>query len=168
MFQDLCRLLLRRTGKQLNVQKLSSQLGVTRKTIYGYLEFLERSYFLTRIQPFSRSPDREVSGQPKVYPADTGVVCQLGEQGPGGSVLEHAVYNQLRWRYENINYYQRRSGAEIDFLLDYSIGIEVKESARENDIRKLNNLKDDLSLDEAYVVSEQYLDSNQVIAASDL
>lgn len=97
-----------------------------------------------------------------------GLYVNWENRGRGGSVLEHAVYNQLRWRYENINYYQRRSGAEIDFLLDYSIGIEVKESARENDIRKLNNLKDDLSLDEAYVVSEQYLDSNQVIAASDL
>ncbi len=168
VFRDLCRLIMRRTGQKLNVQKLSSELEVTRKTLYSYLEFLERSYFLRRIQPYSQSPDREVSGQPKLYLADTGFVCQLGEQGPGGSVLENAVFNQLRYRTDRVNYYQRRGGSEVDFILDKNVGIEVKETAREQDIRTLKRLGRDLQLDEAYVVTENYRESPEVLVASDL
>ncbi len=167
-FQKLARLLLRRIGKKINVQKLSSQVGVTRKTVYSYLEFLECSYFIKRLQPFSRSPDREVSGQPKVYVADTGLACLLGNQEGGGSVLENAVFNQLRNQFDKINYYQRRSGAEIDFIVDKKIGLEVKETVRAPDIRKLNRLKKELGLSEAYVVTENYHQAPEVILACDL
>lgn len=164
--EELVLLLMRRIGSKLNVTTLSKEIGISRDTIYDYLEFLEKTYVIHRLQPFSRSPDREVSGQPKTYFIDTGMANQLGRQVGRGHLLENAVYLQLRRRADQIQYYQRRDGQEIDFILDQDIGIEVKETAADKDIKKLHRLADDLDLSEYYVVSLSYSDDPSVIPAT--
>ena len=45
--RDLILLLISRVGSKIDVQKLSTELGITRVTVMGYLAFLEGTYFIS-------------------------------------------------------------------------------------------------------------------------
>ncbi|MEI7620889.1 MAG: ATP-binding protein, partial [Candidatus Falkowbacteria bacterium] len=87
--QDFIMLLLRRSGSKLNISKISSEIGASRETLGAYLAFLEATYFVHLVPPYSKSPDREVSGAKKVYACDTGILNQFA-QVSSGAVLENA------------------------------------------------------------------------------
>ena len=166
-FRDLLLLLMQRVGSKLEISKLASEIGISRETVYSYLAFLEGSYFISRIPPFSRNVDREVSGARKVYFCDNGMISLFGKVSDG-ALLENAVFMNLR-HLGKVNYYQKRSGAEIDFILpDHRIALEVKKRADEKDFKKLKRLCDALNLNECYIISQDYSDLPECILASDL
>lgn len=154
--RDLIILLASRTGSKLDVTKISQELGVNRATLNNYIYFLEMTYFISLIQPFSRSIDREIAGRPKVYFCDNGIVNVVSRVNRG-QLLENAVFNLLKF-YGNIHYYQRRrSEQEIDFILNSSIGFEAKETGVKSDLNRLQNLARDLRLKEFYLVSYHFV-----------
>lgn len=166
-FRDMLLLLMQRVGSKLDISKLSSEIGVSRKTVYSYLSFLESSYFISQIQPFSRNTDREVSGTRKIYFCDNGIINMFGKIRDG-ALLENAVFMNIR-HLGKVNYYQKRSGAEIDFILpDQSIALEVKKRATERDVARLQKLCGPLNLRECYVISQNISDISVCILAPDL
>ncbi len=158
--RDLMLLLMSRIGSKIDVQKLSQELGVTRVTINEYLAFLEGTYFISLISPFSTNKDVEIRAAKKVYLCDSGLVNNLVNISFGG-IFENTVYNQLRYRGE-LNYYQRKSGAEIDFILNKKEAWEVKTKGTKQDIRKLNRLMESLKLLKGNVVSFDYTNASVV------
>lgn len=165
-FRDLILLLLARTGAKLDISKISQEIGVSRATVYAYFSFLEGTYFLKLISPFSRSSDREVSGAKKAYVCDTGIVNHLAKAGQG-EIFENAVFNNIR-RYGKINYYQRRTGAEIDFIINEKVGIEAKLKGVDYDLRRLRKLANALGLKENYLVSKEFSEKAGIIPAVEL
>lgn len=165
--RDFIILLMQRAGSGLNISRISSELGVARKTIYSYLSFLESTYFIRLIKPFTRSVDMEVSGTRKVYLCDTGMLNHFA-QVSSGSVLENAVFNSIR-KYGEIRYYQRRSGAEIDFILPrQGTALEVKERGTVHDRRTVSKIVDSLKLKEGYVISKAFVKERGFVCASDI
>lgn len=166
-FRDMLLLLMQRVGSKLEISKLSSEVGVSRETVYSYLAFLEGSYFISRIPPFSRNVDREVSGTRKVYFCDNGIINLFGKISDG-ALLENAVFMNIR-HLGKVNYYQKRSGAEIDFILpERKIALEVKKRANTQELVKLKRLSDSLNLDECYVISQDFSEVSESIFAQDL
>ena len=165
-FRDLILLLARRVGSKLDITKLSSELGVTRATCYSYLAFLQGTYFISLVSPFSRSVDREVSGSKKVYFYDTGMANQFAKISEG-SLLENCVFNSLK-KFGKINYYQKRSGVEIDFVIGEKIGIEVKVRGLEADLRKLTSVGKKLGLNEFYIATREFMDKPNFVLVTDL
>ena len=166
-FRDLMLVLLERAGSKLDISKLSSEIGVSRETVYSYVSFLEGTYFVRTIRPFSRNRDREVSGARKFYVCDTGILNEFSRVS-SGSVLENYVFSRLR-EFEEVKYYQRRSGAEIDFVLPQSgLAFEVKSRASERDILMFSRLARGLGQFDNYVVSKEFSSQAEVILASDL
>lgn len=165
--RDLILLLTQRIGSRLDVTKLASELGVARETIYSYLSFLEATYFISTIAPFSKNVDREISGRNKVYLCDTGILNQLGKVSEG-SIFENAVYNDLK-KFGKINYYQRRkSEREIDFIIDEKIAIEAKNKATKEYLRDLAGLSKSLGIDNFYIVSKEFVDLDRVIPITEV
>jgi len=165
-FRDLLLLLMQRVGSKLDITKLASEVGVSRDTVYSYLSFLEGTYFVSLVAPFSRSADREVSGTKKVYLCDTGMLNHFAKIGEG-SLFENAVFNNLR-KYGRINYYQKRSGAEIDFVVDQRVGIEAKIRGVAADLKKLRKTSLSLGLEESYVVTKDFNESSGFIPATEI
>lgn len=154
--RDLIILLAARIGSKLDVTKISQELGINRVTLNNYIYFLEMTYFISLVYPFSRSVDREVSGRPKVYFCDNGLASVISQVNRG-QLLENVVFNLLKF-YGKINYYQRRrSEQEIDFILDQSIALEAKETASRTDLNRLQKLARDLRLNESYLVSLNFV-----------
>ncbi len=166
-FRNLILLLLKRTGSKLDISKLASVLGLSRPTIYSYLSFLEQTYFISTVKPYSGSIDKELGGAGKVYICDTGFINMFAKIDQG-NLFENAVYNNLRTR-GKINYYQNRSGAEIDFILpEKKIALEVKTKAIKQYVQKLERLCKTLKINEFYVVSKEFSEEQNVILALNL
>lgn len=149
--RDLIILLGPRNGNILDVTRLSSELGINRVKVYNYLEFLEGIFFLRLIPKFTHSIDRSVAGGKKVYFSDTGIL-NLVTKISIGQLLETTVANQLQ-QYGMVSYYNKRNTAEIDFILNGEIALEVKQKAIEPDIHKLEKLANSLSIQKYYIVS---------------
>lgn len=166
-FRDLILLLMQRLGSKLEITKLASEMELTRQTIYSYLSFLEATYVVFRIKPFTRNVDREISGTPKVYFCDTGLVQQFTSISEG-RLLENAAYLNLR-KYGRLMYYQRRSGREIDFILpDRNIAMEVKQRGTVHDIANLKKRAESIGMVESYVISRDFGSQKGLIPACDL
>ena len=159
--RDLIILLGPRNGNILDVTRLSSELGINRVKTYNYLEFLEGTFFLRLIPKFTKSIDRSVAGGKKVYFSDTGMLNLITKTSPG-QLLETAVANQLQ-HYGKVSYFNKRNTAEIDFILNDELALEVKQKAIEPDLRKLEKLAHHLNIPKYYIVSNTPSNLNPVV-----
>lgn len=164
--RDLILLLSNRVGSKIEISKISSELGISRETVYSYINFLENTYFIFLLKPFSKTINGEVRGAKKVYFCDSGILNYLGNSNKG-ILFENAVYHNLR-RYGKINYYEKYKGPEIDFILNKNIGFEAKIKAAEYDFKRLKRISENLKLKEYYLISKDYVDLNNLILAQDL
>ncbi len=124
----LVKLLAARVGSKLDFSKLSSVAGIDRRKISDYIYLFENTYFIHLVKPYTKNIDKEISQQPKIYFADTGLLNVLGgEQVSSGQVFENTVAVQLHKLYR-LNYYQKKNGQEIDFILNEKTAVEVKET----------------------------------------
>ncbi len=166
-FRDLMLLLAQRTGSKLEITGLASEIGVSRSTVYSYLSFLEKTYFIFLISPFARSLSKEVRGTKKIYFCDNGLLNQLSKLDEG-RLLENAVFHNVR-TYGKVNYYQRRSGVEMDFILpEKNLALEVKRKGNLRDYHKLSNLADSLGITDYYVISQSFSPENGIIPVTEL
>ena len=153
--KDLLFLLSSRVGSKLDITKIAEILGVVRPTIYEYLDFFEQTYLIHRLKPLSGSRDVQIKNIPKMYFNDTGILNRVGQISEG-QLFENMVFNQLFTKlhytgiysrlYEVMNYYQLKTGAEIDFIIDKKNAFEVKVHGTNYDLKRLvricNNLKE--------------------------
>ena len=139
---------------------------MARATVYSYISFLEATYFMYLISPFSRNVDREVSGANKVYICDNGVINLLGKIS-SGSLLENAVFLNLK-KYGKLQYFEKRKGGEVDFILDEKTALEVKNKALDQDIRNVERISRSVNLKKHYIISNEFVDDKSVILAQDL
>ena len=129
----LLQLLSSRIGSKLDVTKISSRIGIPRRKTTEYLQLLEHTYFLQTITPYTKSKDVEISKARKIYFADTGLIRAFNKNCPTGHLFENKVFNQLQHYNLPIQYYQKKTGQEIDFIIDQETAYEVKETPISSD-----------------------------------
>lgn len=164
--RDLILLLIPRVGSRIEVAKLATSLGVSRETVYSYLSFLEKTYFISLLSKFSSSIDRQAAGTQKLFFCDVGIVNNLGKAAEG-QLLEQAIFQNLHIDHK-LHFYNKDSRSEIDFIVDEKIALEVKTSASKRDIDHLRKRSKGLDISENYVVSKEYSEEKEVILATDL
>jgi len=161
VMRDLMLLLAQRSGSKLDILKLSSELGVSRHTLNTYISFLEGTYFIQTIKPFSKGRGTEIRKMPKVYLCDSGLANRLARLD-GDTLFESSVFSNLRLKNE-VAYYQKKSGVEIDFVVDKKVGYEVKVSPRGQDVVKLQGLCTALELSECAIIAKNFNKLDNII-----
>jgi predicted AAA+ superfamily ATPase len=146
----LIRLVSARVGSKIDYSKIGGISGINRQKVKEYFTFLEHTFFIKTITPFTRNKDREIATMPKFYFTDTGILNILG-QIPSGALFENAVFNQIS-RNAEVQYYNTKSGQEIDFIIDGKIAIEVKEAPTESDLATLASRTKSIKLKEYYLL----------------
>lgn len=152
LVRDCMLLLLSRVGSKVDIQKIASELGVSRPTVYEYIAFLEGTYFITLLKPFSRSRDVSIRGAGKVYAIDSGLLGAIARVSDG-ILFEQAVFQALRRRGE-LRFY-RRGAMEIDFIVNHEAAFEAKLRATEKDLRRLHRVADGLGLKTSQIAARE-------------
>ena len=149
----LVKLLAARVGNKVDYSKLSSMSGINRHKLNDYIQLLESTYLIYLIKPFTKNIDKEISQQSKLYFADTGILNSLAAvQVSGGQLFENAIAAQLKPQ-GSLQYYQKKTGQEIDFIFNNNMAIEVKETAIEQDLSVLRLRAKTLKLKKQVLVS---------------
>jgi len=164
--RDLILLLTGRVGSKTEISKIASEVGLARETVYSYLNFLEKTYFIFVLSPFSRGIDGEVRGAKKVYFCDTGLLNYLGRLTEG-AVFENAVFLNLK-KYGPLNYYEKYKGPEVDFILNKKTAFEAKIKGDNSDLNRLKRIASGLKIKEYYLAVRDYSEVPRAILAHNL
>jgi hypothetical protein len=141
LVETLVSLLPERVGSPLSVNALREDLGVNFLTVQGWLEALERLYYLFKIRPYSGRLARTLRREEKVYLYDFTGISQPGPR------FENLVAVHLHklcqawtdWGFGvySLHYVRDREKREVDFLIaenqqPYAL-VEAKVAAAEPD-----------------------------------
>jgi len=134
------------TGSELNLQTVSSRLGLDRATLASYLAWMETVFLVHRLQAWSRNPAARPVRRPKVHITDTGLAAGLLGLDPealtvptapaAGPLLESFVANEITRQIaaseDGLRLYHCRDhqGHEIDLIVERPggavVAVEVK------------------------------------------
>jgi len=138
-FQRLMRAACLRLGNVINQVELARDAGLPRSTVQRYLNLLEVSYQLVRLEPYSVNRTKRLVKSPKLYWSDTGLALHLSQSDRlSGAHLENVVCTDLlAWRETDpyrpaILYWRTSTGEEVDFVVERQgkvLGVEVKATA---------------------------------------
>lgn len=164
--RDLILLLAPRVAARIEIQKLASELSLSRETVYNYLSFLEDTYFISLLPRYTASIDRQAAGSKKLFFCDLGIVNVLGKVSQG-QIFEQSVFQNLRGFYD-IAYFSKDGTNEIDFVLDGVYALEAKLSYSPRDSRVLKQRSYGLKVSESYIVTNHFTERSGAILAIDL
>ena len=120
IFRELTFFLTSNVGVLVSFSKLASHFNIgSSNTVIKYMHYLENSYYLYMLLPFSASVKKQIRGLRKIYIASNAFINKVGFvlSNKEGAMLENLVYLALRRRFRNIFYYKTKSGKEVDFLV---------------------------------------------------
>jgi len=164
--RDFILLLVPRVGSMLDITKLASELGIDRPKVYGFLEFLQGTFFIRLLPKYSKSIDRSVASGRKVYFSDTGILNSIGQVNDA-QLFENAIVNQLS-AYGIVSFYNKKNAAEIDAILDGKAAFEIKLKGTEKDLGKVSKIAESMKIRKAYVISKIFADKKNIIAGLSL
>lgn len=148
----IIKLLTTRIGSKIDISKISDTIKISRQTVENYLVALENTYLIKTIPVYSTNADKEIVKAKRLYFTDNGIASINGDLS-SGQKIENAIYNQLK-HFGEINYYQLKTGNEIDFIINHEFVFEVKEYAYTNDYSKMMRLANNISINKGFVLSK--------------
>jgi predicted AAA+ superfamily ATPase len=128
-FRNFLHMLAASNGNLWNAESLGRSLGLTGKTIKHYLGYLESSFFVHILQPYSTNVGKRLVKTPKVYLTDSGLLhsllgvpdsSALTRHPQAGSSWEGYVVQQIVQQLpEDITayFYRTSDGTECDLVL---------------------------------------------------
>ncbi len=172
-------------GNLLNAEVFARSLGISAPTVMKYLDFLEGSYMVRRLQPWFVNAKKRLIKSPKTYIRDTGILHRLlniasldslfGHPGAGGSWEGYVVEQvfQAKPNHLDLFFYRTQAGAECDLVLVQGVTpiacIEIKLSNTPTVSRGFLNCIQDLAPKYSFIITPQsdtYTGPNDVIMIS--
>jgi len=141
-FERFLRACALRSANLLNKADLARDVGIAPSTANRWLSMLEGSGQVMLLEPWFSSRTKSIVKSPKLYLADTGLLCALLNirsaqalmQSPAaGAVWETFVFQQLRDRERKAGrtgslFFWRDRTREVDFLIDAAGILELFEA----------------------------------------
>ena len=140
-FERFLRACALRSGNLLNKAELARDIGIAPSTANQWLSILEASGHVILLEPWFSNRTKSIVKSPKLYLADTGLLCALlnirspevlRESPLVGALWETFVFQQLRHR-ERYGaggglYFWRDRTREVDFVVDRGGKLELLEA----------------------------------------
>lgn len=118
-------------GNVIVYNELSTLVGINNPKLKEYLSVFEKAFLTKMITPFFTNKRLEIVKNPEVFFFDLGLrnviinnFNKLEDRVDKGAILENFVFRELVG--EDLKYYRTKNGAEVDFILNDTIPIEVK------------------------------------------
>ena len=140
VYNKLLTRLATNIGDLLNIHELSKSLAAPRNEIEKYIDMLENTFICSRIYPFHKNLNKEITKTPKIYFLDLGLrnyilsaFNELDKREDTGKLFENFYYNELLandfFSFNKINFWRTTNQTEIDFIVqgeDITEAIKVK------------------------------------------
>ncbi len=164
-FFKLLELLFLQSGGMFEPSSFTAACGISHPTVQSYLEIMEITHTMQRIQPFFKNPTREIISAPKVYGFDTGFLSfyrswtSLTAENKG-ELWEHLVLNELNAGAPSltIQYWRDKQKHEVDFIIQKRgqppLAIECKWQLKEFDPANLKVFRKNYPTGENWVVAQ--------------
>ena len=174
-FRKLLMILAARTGQLINFREISREIGVADVTVKSWISALQAGGVIYLLPPYHSNIGKRLAKMPKIFFADTGLVCHLlgietAEEWHNhvnkGNLWENFVMMELIKTKslipgQNLYFYRDQNGVEIDFLIEKKnrlMFIEAKASERidykKTNFRKVMPLFKDRYSTEAYIAQK--------------
>lgn len=141
-FERFLRACALRSANLLNKADLARDVGIAPSTANHWLSVLEASGQIVLLEPWFSNRTKSITKSPKLYLADTGLLCALLNirseeallQAPAaGAIWETFVFAQLRARERNAGrthslFFWRDRTREVDFVVDIAGRLELFEA----------------------------------------
>lgn len=129
-FRRLQTLAFLRSGQILSYSELARDAALPVTTTRRYLEYLDLSFQVISLPPWTTNLTSAVIKTPKLYAADLGLLRAVTGQVPGGGAwFETLVVTEVhKWvksaaRDARLSFYRTRSGMEVDLLIETADGV---------------------------------------------
>ena len=168
-------------GNLLNISQLARSLGLSASTISRYLDLLEGSFIIHRLQPFHINVGKRLVKSPKLYIRDTGILHYLLQIQNTEQLLGHIAYGASWEAYvveqikrslperSEMYFYRTHAGAETDLLIllptGKRIAVEIKTSNAPKITKGFYQSMEDVKADKGYVIipeGESYSKSEEL------
>ena len=169
LIERLWTILANMNGQLAHYTNLSKALGISIPTLKNYLDFLENSFLIHRLYPFSHNLNKRLVKSPKIYIPDTGIMHSLLRINSLNDVFGHPVagsswenfcIHQILSTTEDIfdpYFYRTHAGSECDLVmvkgLKPIIAIEFKLSSSPSKNKGNTIAFQDLGTTENYIIS---------------
>jgi len=118
-------------GNVVVYSELSKLVGVNTVQLKEYLSLFEKAFLTKTISPFFTNKQLEIVKNPEIFFFDMGLrnviiknFLPLEDRVDKGAILENFVFRELVER--ELKYYRTKNGAEVDFIVDDKIPVEIK------------------------------------------
>lgn len=153
-------------GQVWNGSELGRSLGLSDKTLRGYLDILTESFMVRQLQPWHENLSKRQVKSPKLFFRDSGILHSLlsiqnehdlhGHPRLGASWEGFALEETLRcFRYPDAYFWGTYSGAELDLLLAFNgkrHGFEFKCAEAPKSTKSMHVAVADLGLEHLWIV----------------
>ena len=172
--QKLFLLLAAGHGGAWNASGIGAELGLTYHTVNSYLDYLEGSFLIQRLQPFYANIGKSLRKRPKVYWRDSGLLHSLLNIGSYDELVGHSAAG-LSWEgfvieqilnslntagvSHNAYYFRTNDRREIDLVLQFgrelwAIEIKLTTSPSLDDFNRLGKAADLIKADRRIFITQ--------------
>lgn len=172
LLRRLLTMLAHQQGGLFNASNLGGALGVSYHTVQRYLEILEQTFLVRRLNPYFRNLKKRLVKAPKIYLRDTGLLHHLLnistleelENHPvrGASwetfVMEDLVRREkLAHPFSQFHFWRTATGDEADLVIEregHLFVIEIKAGAGTDAASQLTRCMGDMGAEFGWVISQ--------------
>ena len=156
-------------GQLANISQLATNLELSRQSVQKYLNVLEETFMIRRLEPFHANLKKRLVKAPKIYLRDSGILHTLLGIDSFDELMGHSVIG-MSWegfcieqilsqipRKWDASFFRTRAKAEIDLVLQRRFGeapilVEIKHSQTPKLTKGFWSARKDLQPQACYVV----------------
>jgi len=155
--QRLFRMLAISNGTIWNASQIGKSMGLSYHTVNSYLNYLEQTYLIRRLQPFHTNIRKRLVKSPKVYWRDTGLLHSLqgvtssddlivqpwvGLSWEGFAIEQILICLEAQGTHYEAYFFRTNDGYELDLLLifngkKWAFEIKLSGSPGRDDLERL-------------------------------
>lgn len=130
-------------GNLITYNELKAISGLSHQKLKQALSIFEKLFLIKLLVPFFTNKRVEISKNPKVYFMDIGIrnaiirdFKAIEDRIDKGAIYENYIFKSFYEKNQTIKYYRSKSGAEVDFIINDILPIEVKSSLSKPSLSK--------------------------------
>ncbi len=164
---NLIKALSLQIGNIVSFEELSAITQQGASAVKSNLNLLEKTYIIRLLRPYFTNKRTELIKNPKVYFLDTGLRNSVLSDFKGlnlrqdkGALYENFIFSELVKKDLNLKFWRTKSKAEVDFIINDRIPVEVKSALSRATIGKaLFSFIEKYQPDSAYVLNEKIIET---------